>query len=617
MCGIAGVLAPSGGAARVARAMHAALAHRGPDAEGIDGRDHTILCHRRLSILDLSPAGAQPMNDASGMVRITYNGEIYNYRELRDECVRRGVEFRGTSDTEVILALYVLEGEAAFGRLNGMFAFCLADGRSGDAWLVRDPMGIKPLYWGETAHGIVFASELGAIANSGAIAMEVDRAALQAYVQLDFVPGPMSIVRGIRKLPGGQLLQVSRGGRVSQRVYARRSTERKPRDFDSVIRAAVERQLVADVPVGVFLSGGIDSSIVARVAADVAGKIATFSVAFDDPSFDESRWFELAARAIGSDHHTERLTAKAMLDLVPHIAATVSEPLADGSILPTMLLSRFASRHVKVALSGDGADELFAGYPTHRVINAGRTLALLPRSVRRRLAAAAHRLLPVSHANLSLDYRIKKFLEGADRDPVVQNERWLGSFAAEEVRNVLTSFDPRAQAELLALWHEPSHDIADPLEAVLRTDQRFYLQDQVLVKVDRASMASSLEVRVPMLDLEVVRYAHALPRDRKLRGGRSKWELREWAKRHFPPELAERPKKGFGAPLARWFRGELRELLRDTLAPDALARDGFFQPHAVQQLLDDHECGRRDERKRLFNVLMFTLWYRQFGRPHA
>jgi asparagine synthase (glutamine-hydrolysing) len=619
MCGISGVLAARGDALRVAKAMHAELAHRGPDCEGIEERGEMILCHRRLSIIDLSPAAAQPMSDTRGLVRISYNGEIYNYRELRAECERRGMEFRSTSDTEVLLNLFLLDGERAFARLNGMFAFCLTDERSGEAWLVRDHMGIKPLYWGESAHGIVFASELRAILRSGAMPFEVDHQALQAYAQLDFVPGPMSILRGVRKLPGGELLHVTREGRVSQRAFARAEEAPAERqDLDDVLRDSVARHLIADVPVGVFLSGGIDSSIIARVASDIAGRVSTFSIAFDDPAFDESRWFDMAARAIGSDHHTERLTSRTMLDLIPSVAETISEPLADSSIFPMILLSRFARRHVKVALSGDGADELFAGYLMHRMIGAGRTAALLPRSVRRGVSAAAHAVLHAAHANLSIDSRVRKFLEGADRDPVAQNEHWRGSFAADDLPKLLTSFDAGAQRRLVALWHEPSRGIDDPLERVLRTDQRFYLQDQVLAKVDRASMASSLEVRVPMLDREMVRFARALPRDQKLRGGRSKFILREWASRHFPQELWERPKSGFGAPMARFFRGELRELLCDTLSAESIARDGFFRPAAVQRLIADHQSGRRDERRRLFNVLIFTLWYRAFSpRPAA
>ncbi|HVR38849.1 MAG TPA: asparagine synthase (glutamine-hydrolyzing) [Thermoanaerobaculia bacterium] len=621
MCGIAGVLAVRVDVLTSAEAMHARLAHRGPDAERIERAGNALLCHRRLSIIDLSEGGAQPMWDSSRRYCIAYNGEIYNYRELREECISRGASFRSSSDTEVILELFRLDGEASFARLNGMFALALVDTSTGEAWLVRDPVGIKPLYWASTNVGVAFASELRALLASGVVPLDVDQEALQAYAQLDFVPAPMSIVRGVCKLPGGMLLHVRRDGVVTERLYCQSPDGLKPvlhatsasedvERFDRVIRDAVTRQLIADVPVGIFLSGGIDSSIVARVASDVAGRVSTFSVAFDDVSFDETRWFEEVARAVGSEHHTERLTSSAMLELMPNVANVASEPLADGSIFPTMLLSRFTRQHVKVALSGDGADELFAGYPTHRLVGAGQAFARIPRGARRAIASAAHKLLPVSHANLSLDFRVKKFIDGADRDPIVQNERWLGTFRVEELPSLLTSFDPAAQERLVAAWHEPSRGVDDPLEAVLRTDQRFYLQDGVLVKVDRASMASSLEVRVPMLDLEMIHFANGLPADRKLRHGRSKWILREWARKHFSPAIWQRPKKGFGAPLARWFREDLREFVRDTLAPQSLARDGFFAPRAVQALLEEHERGTRDQRKRIFNVLMFTLWYR-------
>lgn len=621
MCGIAGILAASQDSADIARRMHALLAHRGPDAEGLEVLSKAVLAHRRLSIIDTSACGAQPMWDVSRRLCIAYNGEVYNYRELREECLRRGAEFASATDTEVVLNLFLLDGEASFARLNGMFAFALIDTVTGDSWLVRDPAGIKPLYYAPTDDGVLFASELGAIIASGAVPFEVDRAALQAYSQMDFVPSPMSMVRGVAKLAGGILIHVDGSGKATARRYSRVMTEAEParsvsedvERFDKLVRAAVTRQLVSDVPVGVFLSGGIDSSIIARAAADAAGGISTFSIAFDDASFDESRYFEIAARCVGSRHHTERLTAAAMLDLVPEVASIVSEPLADGSIFPTVLLSRFARRHVTVALSGDGADELFGGYPTHTVLRAGMMVGRLPRAVRSGIASAADRILPVTHSSLSLDFRIRKFLGGVDSDPVAQNQGWLGSFHRRELPGLLIEHDPTADVRLAEQWHEPGRDAGSHLETVLRTDRRFYLEDGVLVKADRASMSASLEVRVPMLDHDLVRFANGLRADRKIRGGSTKWLLREWAKRHFPEEIWKRPKKGFGAPLGAWFRGELRQLVRDTLAPAALARDGFYRPGTVTRLLDDHESGRRDERKKIFNVLMFTLWLRQFG----
>jgi asparagine synthase (glutamine-hydrolysing) len=621
MCGIFGILHPRGDVDREVGVMRELLRHRGPDGEGIEPVGHGILGHVRLSIIDLSPAAAQPLWDVERRACITYNGEIYNFRELREECRRAGLVFASSSDTEVIVNQYLLHGTAAFERLNGIFAFCLYDARSGDAFLVRDRMGVKPLYYGESARGLCFASELKALVHSGCFAPDVDAAALQAYLQLDFVPAPLSMIRGVRKLPGGDWLRIDASGRVTQHRYAPPppTAPLEPHAnfgddlaaFDRLIHAAVERQMVADVPVGVFLSGGIDSSIVARVASDVApSRIATFSIGFDDPSFDESRYFSAVAQAIGSNHHCEVIDPRAMLDILPAMAEVACEPLADGSILPTYLLAKFARRHVTVALSGDGADELFGGYPTYRADVWGHPLSHLPRSVRAGLLRLAHAALPVSYDNFSFDFRVKKFLAGLDPDPVVRDQRWLGSFHADDLPDLLQTYDPSLQRELESLWHQASAGLnGQRLEVLLRTDQRFYLQDGVLVKVDRASMASALEVRVPFLDNEIVRFAQGLPADRKLSGSISKRLLRRYARDRLPSAIAARAKKGFGAPLGKWFRSDLRSLLYDTLAPRRLAAHGFFRTECVARLLDEHCRGARDHRKLLFNLLTFTLWY--------
>jgi asparagine synthase (glutamine-hydrolysing) len=381
--------------------------------------------------------------------------------------------------------------------------------------------------------------------------------------------------------------------------------------FDRLIHRVVERQMVADVPLGVFLSGGIDSSIVAQVAAEVApARISTFSIGFDDPSFDESQYFSTVAKAIGSDHHCEILTRTAMLDIVPAIARVACEPLADGSILPTYLLSRFARRHVTVVLSGDGADELFAGYPTYRAAWWGGPLSHLPRAVHAGLLQLAHAALPVSYDNFSFDFRVKKFLAGLHPDLILRNERWLGTFLPEELPDLLQAYDPSLQRELEALLHEPSRSLNGQwLEALLRTDQRFYLQDGVLVKVDRASMASALEVRVPYLDNEMVRFARHLPPDRKLQGADFKHVLKRYARGRLPQAVLERPKKGFGAPLGKWFRSELKDLLVETLAPRTVEAQSFFRPEFVARLLNEHWSGHRDHRKQLFSLLTFTLWW--------
>jgi len=622
MCGIFGVMFPAGDPGPAMQRMQASLRHRGPDGEGIENVGRGVLGHLRLSILDLSETGAQPMWDVDRKVCITYNGEIYNFKTLRAECLSRGLRFRSTSDTEVILGQYLLHGEEAFARLNGMFAFCLFDSRSGEFFLVRDPMGIKPLYYAERTDGLYFASEMGALLRSGAVAPEIDPAALQAYLQLDFVPSPMSMVKGVRKLTGGMKLKATGPGTARVQPYAALEPEPSSRtfegdleEFERRIRDAVSRQLVADVPVGVFLSGGIDSSIVASVASEVsASKISTFSIGFEEKSFDETRYSAEVARTIGSDHHIEMLSARSMLVILPKVASITSEPVADGSIFPTFLLSRFTRGSVKVVLSGDGADELFAGYPTHRVSGIGSALARVPAPLRRGLRSATEALLPVSHRDLSLGFKVRKFLEGLHRDPILQNERWLGSFLPEELPRVLAAHEPAHQSDLEELLRGPATGEMTDLERLLRTDQRFYLQDGVLVKVDRASMASSLEVRVPFLDHEIVKFARGLRDDRKLRGGSSKRLLRQFVGRRFPRSIAKRPKKGFGAPLGDWFRGELREFVGTTLAESRLVREGHLNPRYVATLLEEHQSGRKDRRKKIFNLLSLILWWEFAGQ---
>jgi asparagine synthase (glutamine-hydrolysing) len=593
------------------------LAHRGPDGEGLAEIDNAVLGHRRLAIIDLSHAADQPLWDARRRVVIVFNGEIYNYRQLRDECLARGLEFTTASDTEAIVNQYVLHGERAFDRLNGMFAFCLYDTATHCAFLVRDPFGIKPLYYAPSERGLLFASELQALLDVEGVDSSIDTTALQAYLQLDFVPTPYSIVRGVRKLEGGTYLKIAANGdQEVKRYFVRRPMESDDllADFGRHMDAAVDRHLISDVPIGVFLSGGIDSSIVAESARRMSREpISTFSIAFDDSSFDESRYFTAVANAIGVNQHTRSLTARSMLDLVPRIARLLGEPLADGSIYPTYLLSKFAREHVTVALSGDGADELFAGYPTYFAHDVVRRLPAALIRLLHGVRGAAHRLMPVRFDNLSADFKVKKFLDGLDPALVRRHVRWMGTFDRADLPQLLLDHDAAADDRIATLLLQPALESDGSwLEKILRTDQRFYLQDGVLVKVDRASMASSLEVRVPFLDREMIAFADGLRSDAKLRRSRSKVLLRNYAARRFPPEISERPKKGFGTPLGRWFRGELRPLLQDVFSPARVEQGGIFNPAFVQRLLDDHWSGRRDNRKQIFNLLSFALWYDHF-----
>jgi len=617
MCGIFGGLAlrrPLD--AECANAMRQ-LAHRGPDGSGLLITDNVALAHTRLRVIDVSEAADQPLWDARHQAAIIFNGEIYNYRELRAECLARGATFTTASDTEVIVNAYLLFGTDAFARLNGMFAFCLFDSRDGSAFLVRDRWGIKPLYYAPTTDGVFFSSELRPLTDIAGVDREIDRAALQAYLQLDFVPAPMSIVRVARKLDAGTYLRVERDGVCVQRSFVsarglpvasdvRTGTSALQQSID----AAVERQLVSDVPVGVFLSGGIDSTIIAEAAARLTGKrIAAFSIAFENESFDESRYFTEVAQLIGIEHHTRTLSANDLLSLVPQLAARMDEPLADGSIYPTTLLSRFAREHVTVALSGDGADELFGGYPTYVAHAIAQRLPNFALQLLHASGALAHRVLPARFDNLTRDYLLKKFLDGLHTDLITRHIRWMGSFTADDLSELLVSYDADAERDLLQLLAKPALETADGwLEQLLRTDQRFYLQDDILAKTDRASMTVSLEVRVPFLDNDLAALADTLPAREKIRGRVTKAILREQVARRFPPSISRRAKKGFGAPLAHWFRGELRPLLEDVLSTERIERDGIFKPDYVQRLLREHWEGKRDHRKKIFNLLTFGLW---------
>jgi asparagine synthase (glutamine-hydrolysing) len=618
MCGIVGAISNSPGVAGQVSGMRDWLRHRGPDETGCVSLPGAEFGHCRLSIIDLSAAGAQPMWDVTGQACITYNGEIYNFSELRAECLARGAEFRSHSDTEVILNLYLLDGTRAFERLNGMFAFALFDARSRETFIVRDPMGIKPLYYAVTERGVFFASELGAMIEGGAIPFAVDDDALAAYLQLDYVPTPDSIVRGVQKLESGHFLIVDGKWTIRTERYATwdppiRSAATPDEclaEFGTRIKHAVQRQLVADVPVGVFLSGGIDSTIVAAIAAELCGTIDTFSVAFAEESFDERPFFNVVAEQIGSRQHTAEITARDMLSALPDLPRILSEPVADGSIFPTALLCRHTRSSVKVALSGDGADELFGGYPTYTLRTTAQVLSMLPAGVRRSAAAVAAAVLPAGSGNLTFGYKVQKFLRGLHRDPIERNHLWLGTFTSDEVAQLIGDrFSSVANRRL----HQRLTGAASGLtgvEALLRTDQRFYMQDQVLVKVDRASMAAGLEVRVPFLDREIVTFARALPPSEKVSAGVTKKLLRRYVAQRFPPAISGRPKKGFGAPLAVWFRKELKALTGDVLLGGSAST--FFRRDVVERLLMQHWSGRADHRKKIFNLLQYVLWHDYF-----
>jgi asparagine synthase (glutamine-hydrolysing) len=637
MCGIAGVLHSAGRAReeleRAAAAMADSLAHRGPDDSGVwsDAEAGVALSHRRLSIIDLSPTGHQPMVSAEGRFVVVFNGEIYNYQELRAELAARGVTFRGASDTEVMLEAFAAFGIAAtVQRLIGMFTLGIWDRRERALTLVRDRLGIKPLYWAKFGSLFLFGSELRALRAHPGWDARVDRAALAAYMRLSYVPAPFSIYEGVRRLEPGTILTLPWGGEPKierfwdARAVAKagladplRADDAELTDrLEDLLRDAVKRRMVADVPVGAFLSGGVDSSTVAALMkAANAGPVRTYSIGFETADYSEARDAAQVARHLGTEHSEMTVTAQDALAVIPRLPEIYDEPFADASQIPTYLVSVMTRRHVTVALSGDGGDELFAGYNRHRLTaSAWRTLHLLPRPVR---AALARSITAVSAERWSqvaslIPERMRPRQAG---DKLHKFAATLPSVDASELyRRLVTHWEPEevmpgAGEAKGVLWDARiDKDFPAALDRMQYLDLVTYLPDDILTKVDRASMAVALEVRVPLIDHRVVEFAWRLPRAALLRGGVSKWLLRQVLYRHVPQALVERPKSGFAVPLGDWLRGPLRSWAENLLAEPRLRQAGFFDAARVRQTWSEHLSGRRNLESLLWSVLMFEAW---------
>ena len=587
--------------------MSATLVHRGPDSDGqlLDGP--VGLAARRLSIIDLD-TGDQPIANEDQTVHVVQNGEIYNYRELRARLEHAGHRFATRSDTEVLVHLYEEHGDAFAERLRGMFAVAVWDAKRRRLILARDAFGIKPLYYRVDTEGLAFSSELRALPRGA-----IDFDALETFLAFNSIPGPYSIFRGVRKLPPGHLL-VWEDGDVRIARFARpapvAATEVRHDDEEELaeelrarLRDSVRAHLIADVPVGVLLSGGVDSSVLAALAAqESADAVHTFSIGFEERSFDELEDARAVAKRYGTLHEELVLRPDAAL-LLPILAEAFDEPFADSSALPTYLVSELAASHVKVALSGEGGDELFGGYYTY----AADLLALRYG----RLAPLARPLverLPSSSRKASFDYKAKRFVRGAVLPPLERHHAWKEIFSADaraELTIQRSTFDP---IDVLRARYAETEG-AEPLARLQDVDLGVYLVDDLLVKTDRASMAHSLEARVPYLDPLVAGLAHALPTRLKVRGLRKKRLLRKAAEPLLPRRIVYGRKRGFSIPAAAWLRGDLEPFARDVLSTETLRRQAFFRPEPITRLLDRHVAGKEDLSRQLWGLLAFTLWY--------
>jgi asparagine synthase (glutamine-hydrolysing) len=621
MCGIAGFVGL--GDPSILERMAGTLARRGPDDHGVyfDGR--VGLTNTRLSVLDLSPAGHQPMANEPGDVVVVFNGEIYNVGELRAQIEKTGgYRFAGHSDTEVLLRLYEAFGEASFAELRGMFAIALYDKRRGKLFLVRDHLGKKPLYWGMFQGTLVFGSELKALMCHPLWHGALDRHALNLYLVFESVPTPSSMFEGVQKVPPASYLVFENGALERTVEFWRPSPAPDPApDFPSALARlgselarSVKARLVADVPVGVFLSGGLDSSTVAYFAS-LQGPVKTFSIGFEEESFDETKEAQAVAGFLGTDHASEKFSARTCIEMLPTVADYVDEPIADASLLPTYLLSAFTRQSVTVALGGDGADELFAGYPTFRADSFHRFYAAIPRALRAGLIEPLIRGLPVSHSYMNLAFGLRKFLDGSDAPERYRHQHWMGAFGDDERAGVLREdyfiANPSPYAVIDRYWDTPG---GDRYRRLLFSYLRTYLMDQVMAKVDRASMANSLEARSPFLDLGVVDFALGLPYDFKYRNFRGKRILRELMTGKLPTSVTGRRKKGFAVPVGKWLQRELKPLCQEVLSRSAIEGTGIFRSDCVERLKQEHFAGAADHRKKLWTLMMFMLWHERWVR---
>jgi asparagine synthase (glutamine-hydrolysing) len=643
MCGIAGFIAghsqgPALQLSDICAKMNGSLQHRGPDDDGvwIDAEAGVALVHRRLSIVDLSSTGHQPMISADGRYVLTYNGEVYNYEEIRPSLTARGVLFRGHSDTEVML-----ESIAAFGigatlpQLIGMFAFALWDRRERTLTLVRDRLGIKPLYWAKFGDLFLFGSELKALRVHPGWTPRIDRNATASFLRHNYIPAPHTVYEGVHKLEPGTVLTLPWNGepRITRywdaREVARTGLCNPIQGSDSELtdalerhlRDAVKRRMIADVPLGAFLSGGVDSSTVVALMQNAnPGAVKTFTIGFDIPGFDEARHAAAVARHLRTEHTELTVTAQQALDVIPRLPEWFDEPFADSSQIPTYLVSAMTRNHVTVALSGDGGDELFAGYNRYQLTQRfWLGLSLLPQSVRRGIAAGLTRISPERWSRLFSVF--PKQLPSQIGDKLHKLASVLNLSDGDSIyRRLLTHWEPDqlirgAKEPKGILWDRSvAADMPNLLDRMQFLDLVTYLPDDILTKVDRASMAVALEARVPIIDHRVVEFAWRLPRSVKIRRGQSKWLLRQVLYRYVPPQLIERPKMGFGVPLGGWLRGPLRDWAETLLSEKRLREGGLFDTEQVRRYWAEHLNGHRNWQYLLWDVLMFEAWRDRWAR---
>ena len=607
----------------VLSAMCQFIKHRGPDDTGTYLRGPVGMGSTRLSIIDLE-GGHMPLSNEDGTVWIVYNGEVYNFQELRQRLESSGHRFRTRSDTETIVHLYEEEGEDFARHLNGMFALAIWDERKQRLILARDHLGIKPLFYCQLDDRLVFASEIKALLADG-FERQVDRVALHDYLSLNYVPGPRTMLKGVRKLQPGHILVVHPSSRklevrpywdfpqVLEKPPQNQASSTLEKELLNLLRTAVHETMISDVPVGAFLSGGIDSSLVVALMSEVSSRpIKTFSVGFKERSYSELPYAKLIAQRFQTEHH-ELVLQPRVHDLVAAMADYFDEPFADNSAVAVFAVSKLAASQVKVVLSGDGGDEVFGGYYTYQADKLAALYRRLPRALGERWLPGLVAMLPTSFEKASFDFKIKRFVNGAYLPPLAAHYEWK-AYLDEEMKSRLYCngtngyhAELRPTVALLQAYYD-SYATDDWLNRLLYVDSKVQLADDMLTKVDRMSMAHSLEVRVPLLDQRLVHFMARLPSRYKVRGLTLKHLLKRVARNLLPPEIVRRPKAGFTIPIARWLATDLRDIVADQLSPARVKGQGLFEPQAIVAMLDAHWSGGRDFSRSIWTLLMFDLW---------
>ncbi|HMF55088.1 MAG TPA: asparagine synthase (glutamine-hydrolyzing) [Pyrinomonadaceae bacterium] len=625
MCGIVGIVSSDGAAVDrdLVGRMCEAIRHRGPDEDGFYFNGATGLGMRRLAIIDLA-GGQQPIHNEDQTVWIVFNGEIYNYIELREKLESLGHEFYTNSDTEAIVHAYEAYGSDCPKHLRGMFAFAIRDERKNELFLARDRVGKKPLLYAQVGNQFIFGSEFSALLLHPEVSRDVDAQALHAYLSFMCVPAPLTAYRAIKKLEPGHSLRLLRNGEIKIERYWQPDFSKKLKVSEEeageraigILRDAVRVRLMSEVPLGAFLSGGVDSSaVVALMSESSSTPVKTFSIGFEEQDFSELHHARRVAEHVGAEHH-EFIVRPDAMEVLPTLVEHYGEPYADSSAIPTYYVSRETRRHVTVALNGDGGDECFAGYERYAVMQFAETYHRLPATLRKHFIERAFQMLPSGGGRRNLFTRAKRFMHGASLPKVERYLRWVSVFDTPDKQELYSDdFSHETAQWNAARWLEPWFANANGsglLDATLLADTMTYLPNDLLVKVDIASMAVSLEARSPFLDHHVIEFAASLPENLKLRGLTTKYLLKRVLKRLLPSENLDRRKMGFGVPIGHWFRGEMQGFLRETILSDRALKRGLFKPEAVRRLVELHTRRERDFSHQLWTLLMLELWFQRF-----